>query len=353
MSGDSIRTLLVIEPSEERPRNSEGAIIELGDGRLFLAYTRFSGGGADNSTAQIVGRVSEDGGGSWSDDRLLVDTEGRENVMSVSFLRLDSGDILLFYAVKNSWNDCKLYVRRSKDEMETLSDRVCTVPHEGYHVINNDRVVQLSSGRLIVPAAYHPCPEGTRESWSSRGISMCFLSDDGGYTWRKSRSELVAPERSSSGLQEPGVVELKDGRVYMWTRTDMGYQFESFSEDGGDTWSEAGPSSMASPVSPASIKRVPWGDDLFLVWNDHSGTHPFPKGRRTPLCVALSSDEGRTWSRSKVLEGDPEGWYCYISVTFVGDSVVLGYCAGDSRVGGLNRLKVVQVQRDWLYDEEG
>jgi len=43
MSEDPIRTLLVIEPSEKRPRNSEGSIIELGDGRLFLAYTRFSG----------------------------------------------------------------------------------------------------------------------------------------------------------------------------------------------------------------------------------------------------------------------------------------------------------------------
>ena len=344
----SIRTLLVIEPSEEAPRNSEGSIIQLEDGRFFLAYTRFTGGGADNSTAQIVGRSSEDGGRSWSDDRLMVDTEGRENVMSVSFLRLDSGEILLFYAVKNGWDDCKLYVRRSKDELETLSDRVCTVPHEGYHVINNDRVVQLSSGRLIVPAAYHPCTDGTREGWSSRGISMCFLSDDGGYTWRKGRSELAAPAECKSGLQEPGVVERTDGCVYMWMRTDMGCQFESYSEDGGDTWIDAQPSPMMSPVSPASIKRVPWGKDLLLVWNDHSGNHPFPAGRRTPLCVALSSDEGQTWRKSKVLEGDPEGWYCYISITFTQDSAILGYCAGDTKVGGLNRLKVTQIQRDWL-----
>ena len=128
----------------------------------------------------------------------------------------------------------------------------------------------------------------------------------------------------------------------------MGCQFESYSEDGGDTWIDAQPSPMMSPVSPASIKRVPWGKDLLLVWNDHSGNHPFPAGRRTPLCVALSSDEGQTWRKSKVLEGDPEGWYCYISITFVQDSAILGYCAGDTKVGGLNRLKVTQIQRDWL-----
>ena len=34
---------------------------------------------------------------------------------------------------------------------------------DGYNVVNNDRIVELSTGRLIVPAAYHPCPEGKRE----------------------------------------------------------------------------------------------------------------------------------------------------------------------------------------------
>jgi len=36
-------------------------------------------------------------------------------------------------------------------------------------------------------------------------------------------------------------------------------------------------------------------------------------------------------------------------MTFVGDSVILGYCAGDKQVGGLNRLKVTRVPKEWLY----
>ena len=63
----------------------------------------------------------------------------------------------------------------------------------------------------------------------------------------------------------------------------------------------------------------------------------------------LSGDDGKTWHNSKVLEGDPEGWYCYTLMTFVGDTVILGYCAGDSKVGGLNRLKLTQIHKDWLY----
>jgi len=350
MSDDPIKTLLVIEPSEESPRNSEGDIIALKDGTLCLAYTRFTGGGGDNSTAHIARRVSADGGETWSEDEVLIENEGKENVMSVSLLRLPSDELLLLYLVKNGWDDLKAYVRRSSDEMATLSDRVCATPEEGYHVVNNGRLLQLSSGRLIVPASLHPCPEGKREGWVSRGTALCFLSDDEGRTWRSCRSRLEAPPESKSGLQEPGVVELLDGRLLMWMRTDMGSQLESFSQDGGETWSEAHPGPLASPLSPATIKRVPWGDELLAVWNDHSGAHPYPEGRRTPLCFALSDDDGRTWRPSKVLEADPDGWYCYTCMRFVGDSVVLGYCAGDKTVGGLNRLKVVRVARDKLYE---
>jgi len=348
MAEKPMETLLVIEPSEGAPRNSEGSLIQLRDGTLYLAYSRFTGGTADNATAQIARRISTDGGRSWSDDALLIPTEGRENVMSVSLLRLRSGEILLFYAVKNGWHDCKLYVRRSGDEMETLGERICATPRQGYHVVNNDRVVQLSSGRLVVPAAYHTSTGDSGGEWTPRAVAMCFLSDDEGRTWRPGRSRLEAPPGSTHGLQEPGVVELLDGRLYMWTRTDLGFQYESFSEDSGDTWSPARPSPIASPLSPASIKRVPWGKELLLVWNDHSGRHPFPVGKRTPLCVALSSDEGRTWSPSRVVEGDPDGWYCYTSITFVDNSVILGYCAGDSQVGRLNRLKLTQIHKSWF-----
>ncbi|MFH1569948.1 MAG: sialidase family protein, partial [Gemmatimonadota bacterium] len=292
--------LLTIEPTPQAPRNSEGAIVRRQDGSLCLAYSRFTGGGHNNSRAQIARRLSPDGGQTWTADEIVVDTEGAENVMSVSLLRLAAGAIVLFYAVKNGWGDCRLYGRRSTDELTTLGERFCATPQDGYHVVNNDRVVQLSSGRLVVPAALHPCPGGTRETWSPRGISMCFLSDDGGVTWRRSTTELHAPEGSKTGLQEPGVVELRDGRLRLWTRTDLGCQYESISADGGDTWSPAAPGPLASPVSPASIRRLPWTGDLFAVWNDHSGRHPFPAGRRTPLCVATSADEGRSWRPSKV-----------------------------------------------------
>ncbi|MBS3764031.1 MAG: exo-alpha-sialidase, partial [Planctomycetes bacterium] len=244
------------------------------------------------------------------------------------------------------------FVRRSSDEMETLSEPICATDEKIYHVINNDRLIQLSSGRLLVPAALHSCEDGTRETWSSRADATCYYSDDEGESWNRAPGTLTIPDRieTHTGLQEPGVVELGDGRVFLWARTDLGTQYEAISEDGGETWSEPRPGPLVSPVAPASIKRLSETDDLMVVWNDHSGKHPFPEGKRTPLCAAISRDEGRTWEISKVLEDNPDGWYCYISMTVVDDAVLLGYCAGDSDVGGLNRLKITRVPQRWLYE---
>lgn len=342
------RTLLVIEPTKEHPRNSEGDVIELKDGRLCLVYSRFSGGTRDHAAAEIVMRTSADDGKTWSDDRVLVSGEGRMNVMSVSLLRLPGGETLLFYLRKNALDDMPMMVRRSHDELQTLSDPVRVTVDEGYHVVNNARVVRLSTGRLVVPAALHPCPDGTAGTWSKWAIPRVFLSDDDGRTWRSDSTDAKGEPDRSVVLQEPGVVELKDGRLMMWLRTDRGTQYESFSGDKGEHWTKPAPGRLASPLSPASIERNPWSGDLVCVWNDHSGRHVFPAGKRTPLCLAVSGDDGKTWQPSRVIESDPNGWYCYTSMSFIKNRLILSYCAGDSKVGGLNRLKVVAFSRDWL-----
>jgi len=346
MKQKEIIKLRLLPPSADNPRNSEGSIIELRDGRLFLAYSHFYGGSRDESSAYIAGRFSEDKGKTWSkEDVTVIENEGKQNVMSVTLLRFISGEIGLFYAVKNSSSDCRLYMRTSKDEGKTWSDKILTIPQEGYYVVNNDRVIQHTSGRLLFPADYHPFSQGKL----GPGISMCFFSDDKGKTWQKSKTELQAPENSHSGLQEPGIIELKDGSLMMLMRTDLGCQFRSYSHDRGETWSLAQPTDIISPVSPATVKRIPKTGDLLLIWNDHSGKYPYVSGKRTPLCSAISQDEGKTWKNSKLLENDSDGWYCYTSCVFINERAVLSYCAGNSQIGGLNLLQITLVDIDWFY----
>jgi hypothetical protein len=254
-------------------------------------------------------------------------------------------------------------MKTSSDEGRSWSDPVLCVPAPGYFVVNNDRVIQLESGRLVAPAAYHRARHtGEAMSWSAfdrRGIAIFFLSDDAGASWRESKDWWAFPGRCASGLQEPGVIELRDGRLFSFCRTDAGCQYEMYSEDGGDTWSAPRPSRFRSPCSPLSIKRVPRSGDLLAVWNDQadqgeaasSASHPLSWGR-TPLAAALSADDGKTWSSPRLLEDDPDRGFCYVAIHFTDDAVLLAYCCGQGGKGRavLQDLCVRRVPYEWLYE---
>jgi Neuraminidase (sialidase) len=364
-SGDSVlapaipgMSITEIPPGPTNPRNSEGAFVELRGGRILFAYSRFTGGGQDGDAADIVARTSDDGGKTWSPDAPLVAREGADNVMSVSFLRLADHRIALFYIRKASPEDSRPYVRFSSDQAKTWTEARPCIGEPGYYVLNNDRVVALRSGRLVMPVALHTGAEG---KFVARGRVTAYLSDDSGRTWRRSQTVLECPTNSIAGLQEPGVVELRDHRLLMFMRTMMGVQYVSDSADGGEHWTPARPSGIASPLSPASIKRIPRTGDLLMVWNDHSRVDPALKahesgghpsgGRRTPLTVAISRDEGKTWILRRNIEEAPDGWYCYTAILFSRGRVLLGFSGGGHGLPLLSKLDLVSFPVQELYSK--
>ena len=355
-----VKITLELWPGPDNPRNSEGAFMPLKDGRIMFAYSRYYGtSSSDHATADIAVRYSSDKGATWTDkDEIVVKNHGGMNVMSVSLLRLQSGEIALFYLLKNSTSDCRPVMRRSFDEGKTWSEPVmCITDQVGYYVLNNDRVIQLRDGRLLFAVALHGFPGG---KFDGKGVVMTYLSDDNGKTWRRGKSmlDIVAPDGKKHAAQEPGVVECRDGSILLWIRTSAGSQFMCRSTDRGETFSPPQPSWLLAPVSPASIKRLPTGD-LLAVWNDHElkldknamkqTDRGWATGRRTPLSAALSSDDGVTWHGAKPIEDDPKGHFCYIAVEPLDDgSVLLGYCA----YKGLAHTRVVKVPVSWFYQPQ-
>jgi len=339
---------LRLEPGPDNPRNSEGDFIALKDGRILFIYSHYFGTkGGDHSPAYLAGRYSSDGGKTWtSEDVKIVEREGKMNVMSVSLLRLQNNEIALFYLKKDSETACIPVVRFSKDEAATWSDPIpCITDKEGYFVLNNNRVIQLKDGRLLMAVNLYNVPEG---SALNKGSLWSYYSDDNGRTWI-SGIEIPNPERFLT--QEPGVVELKNGNIMMFIRSNPGYQCLSFSNDRGRSWSAVEKSNIKSPVSPASVERIPKTGDLLLVWNNNGGDNPAIKGKRTPLTVAISKDEGRTWENIKNIEDDPDGWYCYIAIHFTKRDVLLGHCAGNRPKGtGLAVTQITRLNQKWLYD---
>jgi sialidase-1 len=346
--GSGPETVLKLSPSVDNPRNSEGDFITLKDGRILFIYSRYYGeSGSDHAPAYLAGRYSEDGGKSWSaSDKTVIPNEGDMNVMSVSLLRLKNDDIALVYLRKNSTEDCIPYMRISTDEAESWSDPVkCITDKQGYFVLNNDRVIQLEDGRLLMAVALHKVPGG---EWSAKGDLYCYYSDDNGITWR---SGDKVPDITEIITQEPGLIEMKDGRIMMFIRASGGFQQLSYSSDRGVTWSHIETSNIPSPVSPATIERIPGTDDWLMVWNNNDGTDEKIRGKRTPLTVAISEDEGRSWKLIKNIHDDPDGWYCYTAIHFADDrDILLSHCAGNRSKGtGLAVTDITRIPASWIY----
>jgi sialidase-1 len=347
----TLKRHLTLAPHAGNPRNSEGDFICLNDGRWLFIYTHFTSGTGDHSSAFLASRESSDGGTNWTDkDQIVVPNEGGFNVMSVSLLRLKSGQIALFYLRKNSLQDCRPVLRLSSDEAKTWSAPIeCITNDVGYYVLNNSRVVQLASGRLVMPTALHEF-EGKR---LGPGSIVVYLSDDGGNTWKRSRTVL---DRNASGdrinLMEPGVVEVSPNRMLMVIRTKLGCQYFSKSSDQGETWVPPYASELLSPEAPATLARIPSTRDLLLVWNDHTGQPEEYRRRRpplrTPLAATISRDGGKTWGNRKIIEDQSGHGYCYTAIAFTGDRVLLGYC-GHASSHGLETTQIASFPTIELY----
>ncbi|MEZ6054231.1 MAG: exo-alpha-sialidase [Planctomycetaceae bacterium] len=333
---------IVFSPTAQNPRYTEGSILELKDGSLLFAVTEFQESDSDFAKAQVIARSSKDGGRTWGDTRILQQNTGGLNVMSVTLRRLTPDRIALFYLQKNSFNDLDLFVRFSDDETETFGPPVLVTTDDGYHVVNNDRITQLSTGRLLAPAASTPDVE-TDNHFTSR----CYLSDDGGASWRPGIGHVDADKR---GAMEPEVIELNDGRVMMIVRTQLGIIGKSFSEDGGDTWSKMESLGVTAPEAPATLRRVPATGDLLLVWNNTYDAGTGHGGRRTPLTAALSQDEGQTWNHIRNLETNPDQTFSYTSLTFVQGRVVMSYWVTTEAGRYASRFRSLPVS--WFYNED-
>lgn len=342
---------LTISPGAENPRNSEGDFIKLKDGRWLFIYSHFTGGASDHAKAFLASRESSDGGISWSTkDNVVVTNEGGFNVMSVSLLRLKSGEITLFYLRKNSLQDCRPMMRISRDEAKTWSDPTeCITDEIGYYVLNNNRVIQLAYGRLVMPTALHGFEKGKLQP----GQIVTYFSDDKGKTWQRSKSILKTDEQGERlSFMEPGVVEVKKKKLLMVIRTKKGCAYFSDSKDAGETWSTPKPSEILSPEAPATLTKIPSTGDLLLIWNDHFDKPEEYRLKRppirNPLTVAISRDDGRTWERKKIIENEPGHAYCYTAVAFDKNKILMGYCANNGS-WGLGLTKVSSFKINDLY----
>lgn len=346
-------------PSQNNNRNSEGSFITLEDGTILFAYSRYGAQGDDDgAVSDIYASVSTDGGETFGEPYPLITHEAMNatTLMSVTFMKMANGDIGMFFLAKREIVNCLSCFIRSADGGKTWSEPILCSENKGYFVVNNDRVIRTSSGRILVPAAKHGTiclPGSTVVDDIFPGELYIFASDDDGKSFYTLTKNLTVPvsRGCTTGVQEPGLLELGD-KIWCYIRTDSGRQYETFSEDDGKTWEEITPSAFTSAVSPMSTRKLSNGT-VIVIWN------PIPvyngrsedvdgvwTGARTPLALAVSHDNAFSFSEPALIETDEKSGFCYVAIHETDDgSILLAYCAGSAADGStLNRLRIRKIR---------
>jgi len=244
---------------------------------------------------------STDGGRTWKEQgrmKMEWNLTGLISDGGTSFLRLPDGRIAVVFNrhVKGLHGGGTPVIAFSADNGQTWTAAKVLVENDDAFYVMNDRLIQLRSGRLVLPVARKV---GKTEGDRDEGLAM--LSDDAGATWRLSRG--TAGIDAPRGMAEPCVAELSDGRVLMIGRTGLGSHHVALSADRGDTWSKPEATTLESACSSLTLKTLP--DGRLIAFYNHAT--PIKAGAffpRTPLCYTVSGDGGRTWSPPVIVDGE-------------------------------------------------
>ncbi len=362
-----LRGVVVGPADDQHPFQSEGTTAKLKDGTLLHAFNlRY--GEKDMSqwhphyARTVIAKVlSHDGGKTWSEPEVMFESNTGINASHPAIRRLANGELGATYQRINTkpldqWNRQKWLTavssadkvfRYSADEGKTWSPEiVISPPGGGYWTSAHDRLLVLSSGRLLQPLHSFPNMDPTVVA------TKVARSDDHGRSWKISDQWLevrdLAPGyigEMRSNFHEVAIAERVDGSIFMIGRTCAGRLYWSESRDRGETWTKPAPSQLLSPEAPANVARLPGSNDLLVIWNSQCVTNQNTHGgQRLTLASAVSSDGGFTWHDYREIitippnPGNPRQGFgddrvCYPSIFFDSGFAYIGYWAG-ARVDG-------------------
>lgn len=347
-------------PSKTNGRNSEGSFLRTAGGEILFAYSRYNTAEwFDHASCDIALIRSRDEGETWSEPVIIASAAedfGVKNVMSVSALPRTDGSACFYFLVKENDGATSIGRAVSTDgELFTASRCRCNFPH-GYYVINNDRFVRLRDGSIAVPAAKHDTTISGNAYingdnayfFEDSAVLCCLVSEDDGDTFSDApaRVMLSSGTNGKAKLQEPGLLELPGGVIWIWARSEMGFQYQCFSLDNMENFTPPEPSVFTSPCSPMEVMDAGNGV-LYAVYNpvpNYNGRDCAASWGRTPLVLRKSTDYGKHWGKLYTIEDDPERGYCYPAMLPVGDNQMLcAYCRGGAPDGcTLNRLGIMK-----------
>ena len=241
-------------------------------------------GGTEERNPDVCIYTSSNIGEHWSKPVMVADgvEDGkRYPCWNPVLFTKDNGEIVLYYKVGPDPRTWWGLFKTSKDNGKTWS-AATKIPDNLLGPIKN-KPVRLANGRLLYPTSYE-----TAKEWNIYLES----SDQNLKDWQK-----IAIDNNQLNSIQPTILNHKDGKLQLLCRSKNKNINESWSEDGGLTWSALTPTKLPNNNSGIDAATLTDGRQI-LVFN------PIVNGRNE-LAVAISKD-GINWNTAVSLENDPD-----------------------------------------------
>lgn len=271
------------------------SIAATNNGRLYTVYVTGDDGEPKMENCGVV-KYSDDNGKTWN-PLFVIDTwdeqivGGTKQTVSLEHeVKVDPETNILYvaYALRQNINGAQTLDAQtwmftiSNPDSETMTEEALGISEHwntNLGFVRNSFIILENGNFIVVPSA-------TEHSETN----YAYVSEDKGKTW-EAVGGIYIPQ--ATNYDEPIIVEKLDGSLWSTFRTTTGYICESFSYDGGKTWTVGSLSEIKNPSSRFSITRLQSGN-LMMVYNDQQGW-------RIGMMVAISTDDGETWENKLCL----------------------------------------------------
>ncbi|MDR0796468.1 MAG: exo-alpha-sialidase [Tannerella sp.] len=288
ISAGVIETNLIYQ-TEPYPSCHASTIVDTGEGMLAAWF-----GGTNEKNPDVCIYAAFYINGKWEKPFMIAD--GVENRLirnpcwnPVLFKR-DNGDIICYYKVGPSPQTWFGMYKISTDNGKTWSN-ANRIPHNLFGPIKNKPVKSLDGGILYPTSIEDGLGWRIYIEHSEQDLS----------NWKK-----IEIENGEFNAIQPSVLFYKDGRMQLLCRSRNQKVVESWSYDGGRSWTKVQATSLPNNNSGTDAITLADGETQLLMYN------PIIKGRNK-LALAASLD-GKNWKDLVILEDQEKGEFSYPAI---------------------------------------
>jgi len=269
-------------------------------------------GGEHEKNSDVGIWVSRQEDGRWSKPLEVADgSEGEDQdypCWNPVLFHPKDGPLMLFYKVGPNPSRWWGMLLTSHDNGKNWSNRRKLGKNDKIgHLLGpvKNKPIQLADGTIL-------CPSSTEH----KGWRVHFeLTKDLGKTW-----QVIGPinDGKEFGAIQPSILTYPDGKMQVMCRSQQSVITQSWSNDGGKTWSQMKATELPNPNAGTDAVTLEDGRQL-LVYNHTTRAKGFPSGRNM-LNVAISKD-GLNWKPVLTLERD-KGEFSYPAVIETSDGKI-------------------------------